>query len=180
MSLLHIICASAALLLGPCLFAVRKGTPRHVLIGRAYAISMLGMNFSAFFIYRLFKGFGPFHVLAIVSLLTLLAGYVAFWRRRTSRNWLEHHYRAMNWSYVGLVAAGVSEAIVRIDVLRTTLDGWIGFGIAVFAASLATCLIGGWLIARFEEPTIRRYRESQLDRGHASEDVINRNADRAD
>ena len=155
---IHILLASVALVLGPLIFLGAKGTRRHVLLGRAYAASMVGMNVTALFIYRLFGRFGPFHVLALVSLATVFVGYLAFWRRRSAERWLEYHYRAMSWSYVGLAAAGVSEAIVRIDVIRTTLDCWIGFGIAVFAASFGTCLIGGWLIARFEDQAIRSVR----------------------
>lgn len=64
----------------------RKGTRRHHQIGLVYAVSMLGLNATAFLIYRLFGGFGAFHVAALLSLLTIFAGLLPAVRRRPRRS----------------------------------------------------------------------------------------------
>src|SRR6185503_14329416 len=107
---LHIGAAVSALIFGICVFLTRKGTRLHKQFGYAYFFNMLGLNFSALFIYRLTGHFGPFHGAALASLLTLIAGFVPAYFRLPHGRWLERHYEFMTWSYVGLVAAGVSEA----------------------------------------------------------------------
>ena len=152
----HVVCAVSSMVLGALIFSIEKGTRLHMLLGRVYVVSMLGLNITALLIYRLFGGFGPFHILALVSLMALLAGYAAVWFRQPADRWLANHYRAMAWSYVGLLAAAVSEAIVRIDFLRHFIDGWMNFGIAVFVASFVVCFVGGWLISRSEQGVLSK------------------------
>jgi hypothetical protein len=101
---------------------------------------MLGLNISALFIYRLTGHFGPFHGAALASLLTLMAGFSAAYLHLPHGRWLELHYEFMNWSYVGLVAAGLSEATTRLPSAP--------FWPAVFVATLIVFLMGGLLIAR--------------------------------
>jgi len=148
--LVHTACALLAMFSGAVVFGIAKGTRRHVLLGRIYAGSMLALNVTAFLIYRLFGGFGPFHFFALVSLATLAVGYGSVRWRRPAGSWLLNHYRAMCWSYVGLLAAGASEAIVRVEVLRKFVESRFGFGLAVFAASVVVCVAGGWLIGKHE------------------------------
>ncbi len=111
---LHVALALVALVSGFIMVVTRKGTLRHRKIGWVYAVSMLGLNATALLIYRLFGGFGPFHVLALVSLLTIIAGLIPAVRRRPRREWLEHHAYWMTWSYVGLASAAVSEVTTRM------------------------------------------------------------------
>ena len=137
---LHIGTAISALIFGLCVFLTRKGTRLHKQFGYAYYFNMLGLNISALFIYRLTGHFGPFHGAALASLLTLLAGFAAAYLRLPQERWLELHYEFMNWSYVGLVAAAVSEATTRLPAAP--------FWPAVFAGTLVVFLIGGVFIAR--------------------------------
>ena len=140
---LHIGTAVSAVIFGLCVFLTRKGTRLHKQFGYAYFFNMLGLNISALFIYRLTGHFGPFHGAALASLLTLLAGFIAAYLRLPQGRWLELHYEFMNWSYVGLVAAGVSEAATRVPSAP--------FWPAVFAGTVIVFLIGGALIARGRE-----------------------------
>lgn len=111
---IHVAFAIAALVIGLAVLLQPKGTGTHRLLGRGYAISMLGLNVTAFMLYRLFGYFGPFHVAALISLFTVIAGFVpARWRRPRGR-WVEYHAYWMSWSYVGLLAAAASEATTRI------------------------------------------------------------------
>jgi uncharacterized membrane protein len=110
----HLWSAIFALVFGLAVFFVRKGTRLHKQLGYAYFFNMLGLNISALFIYQLTGNFGPFHISALASLLTLIAGFVPAYLRLPRKGWLDLHYEFMNWSYVGLVAAGVSEVVTRI------------------------------------------------------------------
>ena len=136
----HIATAISALVFGLCVFLTRKGTRLHKQFGYAYFFNMLGLNISALFIYRLTGNFGPFHGAALASLLTLIAGFIPAYLRLPQGRWLELHYEFMNWSYVGLVAAGVSEATTRLPSAP--------FWPAVFAGTAIVFLVGGRLIAR--------------------------------
>ncbi len=72
--LVHLIVSILALITGLFVLSTTKGTKRHKQIGYVYAISMVLVNFTAFFIYKLYGKFGLFHWLAVISCLTLLAG----------------------------------------------------------------------------------------------------------
>jgi uncharacterized membrane protein len=136
----HISTAISALIIGLCVMLTRKGTRLHKQLGYAYFFNMLGLNLSAFFIYRLTGHFGPFHGAALASFITLIAGFIPAYLRLPSGRWLELHYEFMNWSYVGLVAAGVSEALTRLPSSP--------FWLAVALGSLVVFVVGGVLIAR--------------------------------
>lgn len=137
---LHIGTAVSALIFGLCVFIARKGTRLHKQFGYAYFFNMLVLNISALFIYWLSGDFGPFHGAALASLFTLIAGFIPAYFRLPHGRWLELHYEFMNWSYVGLVAAAVSEATTRLPSAP--------FWPAVFAGTLTVFLVGGVLIAR--------------------------------
>ena len=47
---------------------MKKGTGVHRLVGFVYALTMFGVLGSAMLIYNLTGDFGPFHILALVSL----------------------------------------------------------------------------------------------------------------
>ena len=109
----HLVFALVALFTGTAVVALRKGTRWHRMIGNFYVSSMLGTNISAFFIYDLFGGFGPFHWMAIGSLLSLVLGMVPVITRRPKGRWLAIHGGFITGSYVGLVAALVAEVSSR-------------------------------------------------------------------
>jgi uncharacterized membrane protein len=136
----HIVASVSALVFGLWVVLTRKGTGLHRWLGYAYFFNMLGLNISAFFIYRLTGHFGPFHGAAIASGITLIAGFVPAYLRYPRKGWLELHYEFMNWSYVGLVAAAVSEVLTRLPSSP--------FWGAVLAGSLAVFVIGGFFIVR--------------------------------
>lgn len=153
MGTFHLIASVSALVFGLWVLLVRKGTYLHKWLGYAYFFNMLGLNASAFFIYRLTGHFGPFHGAALASLITLVAGFIPAYLKYPRVGWLELHYEFMNWSYVGLVAAGVSEALTRLPSSP--------FWGAVLTGSAIVFMIGGILIVRgrgryhFEEQSTR-------------------------
>jgi uncharacterized membrane protein len=117
-----------------------KGTRWHKVLGYGYVVCMASLNISAMFIYDLFGRFGPFHVMAIISFFTLLAGYIPVYRRKPIKGWVQLHYYLMCWCYSGLLAAFASEILTRAPAAP--------FFPAVIAASVAIFAISGWLIYR--------------------------------
>ena len=109
----HFVLAIAAIAVGAAISLTRKGSPRHRTLGRWYAWLMVGVNVTAFTLYGLFGTFGPFHVAAVVSLATVIAGWVPV--KRKPKAWMERHATFMSWSYVGLLAAAAAETLSRIS-----------------------------------------------------------------
>ena len=135
-SWLHIASALGAMLLGAGMLLAAKGTPSHRRFGYAYAGSMLLVNLSAFLIFRLFGGFGPFHVAAFISLITLFAELRPVLHRPRKVGWLMAHMNYMYWSVVGLYAAFASELMVRLPIKG-------GFMLVVAIATVLVMVLAG-------------------------------------
>jgi uncharacterized membrane protein len=140
LGLVHTGFGIAALASGGAVAARRKGTNGHRVLGRCYVASMVGLNVTALLIYDLFGSFGPFHWFALASLATVVAGFITVHRRDPGGSWLAPHAHLMSWSYVGLLAAAVSEVVSRVP-------GW-PFGWSVLVSSLAVLILGGMTIHR--------------------------------
>lgn len=129
---IHLGSAFAALIAGALVLGMRKGTRVHRSLGHAYFVSMLVTNGSALLIYELFQRFGPFHVLALFSLASVLAGLVPAWKR--SPGWQARHARFVTGSYVGLCAAAVAETFSHFLTMA--------FGPTVTISSALTIVVG--------------------------------------
>jgi uncharacterized membrane protein len=140
MPLFHIVNSTLALVFGFCIFLIAKGTRSHKFFGYGYVISMALLNISAMFIYNLTGRLGPFHIAAIFSFITLVAGFLPAWRRKPAKLWLEYHYQFMCWCYAGLVAAAFSELLTRLPASP--------FWPAVVSGSVLIFFVSGWLISR--------------------------------
>jgi uncharacterized membrane protein len=136
----HFYMAILALTTGAVVVLRRKGTVSHRWCGRIYLVSMLTVNISALSIYQLWGHFGPFHIAAIISLLSVLMGIMAVWRRSSVHDWKIAHAYWMSWSYVGLLAAAVSESSTRY----LNFD----FGWTVGIATAAVVMVGATVINR--------------------------------
>ncbi len=137
--LAHVIIALLAIIIGTLVILSRKGTRKHKWLGRGYVCTMVAVNISAFLIYELFGGFGLFHWLALVSLLTVLVGYIP--ARLRGPGWKVQHAYFMSGSYVGLIAALAAETLTRMPLLPF-------FG-AVALASISVIFLGIVLMFRF-------------------------------
>jgi uncharacterized membrane protein len=144
----HVAFGICALVLGLGVLRLRKGTRVHRALGHLYLASMIGLNATALAIYELFGGFGPFHVLALVSLLTLGCGVLPAITRRPRRSWFEAHAYFMSWSYVGLLAATAAEVAVRIPGAN--------FAAAVLGSSVLVTAVGALTIHGPSSAVIRR------------------------
>ena len=148
---IHVAFGVLAIVLGLIIFCITKGTQLHRVIGYLYLVNMLGLNVTAFMIYRVFGVFGPFHVLAVISLVTLVAGFVPVYFKRPAGKWLQRHYEGMCWSYVGLLAATAAEIAVRLPFIH---GFGLAFGIATFVSSFIVVFIGAYVLYRYRDQTL--------------------------
>ncbi len=147
---IHTIFGIVALLAGTAVVLLRKGTRWHRTLGHVYLTSMVALNVSALFIYRLYGHFGPFHWMALGSLFSLVVGMVPVFTRRPKGRWLEFHAAYINGSFVGLVAATAAEITSR---LPGTDDS---FGLVVAGTSIVVMGVGIYLILRYMPQSINR------------------------
>jgi uncharacterized membrane protein len=136
----HTAFALAAMGSGLVVIRRAKGTRLHRTVGWVYTASMLGLFTTAFLIYRLFGGFGPFHVAAVFGLATLAAGVASSFFKRPRRDWVERHYYLMSYSYLGLLAAAGAEIATRVPGAE--------FKLAATLASVAVIAVGAGVIAK--------------------------------
>ncbi|MBK6776804.1 MAG: DUF2306 domain-containing protein [Flavobacteriales bacterium] len=131
---MHIASATLAMVLGLMVLVRAKGTRSHRRLGFVYVLSMALLNISAFGMYRLFGTFGAFHVAALVSASTVVAGILAILKRPRTQRQVELHLVFMYWSVIGLYAAFFSELMVRVRINAA-------FMILVSCATGATILL---------------------------------------
>ncbi len=124
--LIHLIASIIALIAGTWVILTQKGTAIHRKIGYVYALSMTVLIITAFMIYRLFGGFGIFHIAAIISTIALLGGMVPAILRKPEMKWLGLHYNFMYWSVMGLYAAFMAEILTRAPFVK----GFTAVGLA--------------------------------------------------
>lgn len=135
---IHVVFAIGALIVGAVVAFQPKGCRKHRILGYFYTLFLFSVNVSALSVYEEAIGMGPFHILAIVSLFTLISGFIPVFLRRPVSSWLELHAYFISWSYVGLVAAGVAQLV-------TMWSSWPAqFTVAL--PSILIVIIGGMLI----------------------------------
>lgn len=103
----HVAAASIAIALGAVVLTRSKGDSVHVLLGRLYLISMLVVLLPVLFLYDESGRPGPFHALAVVSLVTTALGWRAGRERRRAA--VGRHAAFMAWSWIGVVTAGLAQ-----------------------------------------------------------------------
>ena len=113
---------------------------------------MISLNATALLIYNLYGHFGPFHWLAVSSLITLVGGMVPVLTRRPKGRWLEWHAIFINMSFIGLVAATAAEVTSRIP----GTDDF--FGLVVGGTSALIFTLGALLMGRHMPRLIARPR----------------------
>ena len=143
--LAHLIFAILAILIGAAVVFMRKGTKKHRWIGRAYVFMMLAVNATALMIYELFGGWGMFHWAALLSLVSLVFGYIPAYRKKPG--WRVRHAYWITGSYVGLMSAFAAETLTRYSP-------W-PFTATVVIVSFAVSFVGIGLMFRYIPPLVR-------------------------
>jgi uncharacterized membrane protein len=151
--LAHSLVGLAALAFGLLVLVRPKGGASHRLWGSFYVVAMVLLNASALAIYDFTGSFNTFHVFALVSLATVIAGWTPALLRRPAGRWYANHAAFMTWSYVGLVAAFVAEIATRIPAFGSGL--W--FGAAVGGSTMVVIGVGAALIRKRLPPLVARF-----------------------
>lgn len=104
---LHLLTVLPAFLIGTYLMLRRKGSRQHKELGRVYLLLMLGTGVVTLFMPaavgpRLLNHFGYIHLLSILTLITVPAGFYA---ARTHRVAL-HRYNMIGLYVGGILIAG--------------------------------------------------------------------------
>ncbi len=110
--LVHVLTSFVAMVAGAIVICTEKGTSAHRKVGYVFVVNMLALLISAMFIYRLFKGFGIFHIIALVGFVYILAGTIPAVIKM--RGWIKWHSYFMYWSVIGLYCAFTAEIFVRV------------------------------------------------------------------
>jgi uncharacterized membrane protein len=138
----HTLFGVVALASGAAVLLRRKGDHPHRVAGWVYAVSMLLLCIGSYWIQDstpFFRGLGPFHIAATVSLATLIVGIASVRRDAPPESRAAGHVRSMVWSYAGLVMATGSHFIQPIGLAFRD-----GLGLAPGAAfPLAVALCWG-------------------------------------
>ena len=114
LSIIHVVSALTALVLG--VWAVREpnGTPRHRRIGMGYLIAWSGIAASGFALGADTPAISAFEVLTVVGVALVASAFGAVrWRRRLGPRWLRLHYVLMTASLAALVVTGVNQLLIQ-------------------------------------------------------------------
>ena len=151
----HVLAALSALGAGAAVLLSTKGTHTHRVMGTVYVLALVLVNVAALSLHRE-STFGVFHVLAVVSLLTIAAGLAPLLLGKRSPVVIANHAYCMSWSYAGLVAAGCGQLTAAVG---EALGAWVVP--SVIAAVLTLC---GVVIFGKVPSALRSVLPSQEDR----------------
>ena len=158
--LIHLLAALLDVVLGARILFMRKATRWHRRLGYVFVTAMLVTDITALTLFGLNGRFNLLHGFAIVSLVSLALGMYCVLARRPDPHWFDWHLNFMTWSYIGLIAALVSETATRIGIplLRAQgLSPQLWFWIVLGLATALVMGVGGWLLAR-QMPALEKYR----------------------
>jgi uncharacterized membrane protein len=144
----HLIASLAALVVGIFVLLRPKGTPDHSRSGLVYAVTILFTSITALGIYRHGVFFFP-HWMAIVAPIVTTVGILAARFRIPRKAWLHLHLTCLLTSFYILVAIGVNEVVLRVDVLRQSAPilGPPAVGLTHFAMLLLFLTVIGYFNA---------------------------------
>ena len=120
-TLIHLLSATTALVLGAWQLLARKGGPRHRALGYAWVLAMAFAALSSFGLrsetgFARLAGFGPIHALSLFTLVSL-----AMALRHAIRRDVRRHRRWVIGAYGGLAGAGLFAVVVPGRLLNTML-----------------------------------------------------------
>ncbi len=163
MIIFHTLCGLTALVSGLVVIFLRKGHQQHRIWGFVYLASMLTLCITSFTIYEFFGNFGAFHVLAMVSLVSITGGWISIriFKRDEKTSSLKGHYMFMLFSYVGLVMATGSHffGYVYPFMLARGFSNTFIFAVCASSFWILPYLIGSILIYRNWPRFARRFEQ---------------------
>jgi uncharacterized membrane protein len=121
---IHAALALFCIGIGAIQFMRPKRGAFHRARGYAFVYAMLLVDGTALLLYRFTGSFNMFHVGALVNLVCIVGAIVPMLWTPRLQGWKYRHYYFISWSYVGLLAAAVNEAIVRSVALASHAQTW--------------------------------------------------------
>jgi uncharacterized membrane protein len=138
---IHTMLTMLCIVVGAIQLLRPKGSTLHRAIGYAYVYGMLVADGAALQVYRFTGQFNAFHVAAIVNLACVVVAMVPLLQNPRPANWKLRHYYRISWSYVGLIAAAVTELIVRTVRLTHEQGSAVSGGASVLVTAIGYVLI---------------------------------------
>jgi uncharacterized membrane protein len=141
---IHTIFSTIGILVGAEQVIRTRRDRLHRWLGYVYVTVMVVGDIAILTVFRFNGRFNVFHVGAIANLLCIGMALWPMLARPRPLQWKLKHYMWICWSYVGLLAAALTEFIIRTQPLP-------GRGATIIATMLATtfvCGVGAWLIQR--------------------------------
>jgi len=166
----HALFAILAIVLGPIIFLMKKGTVAHRFMGKLWMGSMLIVNIAAWLIYDLTGGLSFFHLMSLLNLAALLPSMWFIWRYGRSRNpvHLATHAKTISWAYFGLCAAGAAQIMTTMApgfILRSW-QGSLALGVSIFITGGVMTVVVPQVIKRL----MKRYAPEYSDMSVYGED----------
>lgn len=155
MLIFHTATSILALVAGFPIFFSTKGTRFHKRWGKIYVASMLSLCISSFWLTSttpFTEGFDVFHVLAIVSLVSVIGGALPVFAWRRFNGWFEMHYFFMLYSYVGLVMALGSHFFEYLPGVPQGLRALMFWGVPYIVGTILIYWKRSYFKARFDGP----------------------------
>ncbi len=141
---IHTVLSTTGILVGAEQLIRTRRDRLHRWLGYVYVGSMLVADCTILTVYRFSGHFNVFHVGAIVNMVMIALALRPMLARPRPRQWRVMHYMFISWSYVGLLAAALTELVIRTQPLGPG-------GPTIFATMVASTLVatvGAVLIQR--------------------------------
>jgi uncharacterized membrane protein len=144
--LLHLVAASLSIVVGAFQLLRPRGDALHRRAGYLYIGAMAVNNLTALTVHEFTGGFNFFHGLAIYSLVSIALAIRPMLVTPRPWQWKRIHYMWTAWSYAGLMAAGVTEFLLRVVHISGLLAAPLGTPPVILAA---------WFLIRRHAPPLR-------------------------
>lgn len=133
---IHTILSTVGILVGAEQFIRTRRDRLHRRLGYVYVFAMLIADGAILSVYRFNGHFNVFHVGAIVNVVMIALAIRPMLATPRPRQWRIKHYMFIAWSYVGLLAAALTELVIRTQPLG-------GGGATILATILASGVVVG-------------------------------------
>lgn len=141
---IHTVLSTVGILVGAEQLIRTRRDRLHRRLGYVYVSAMLIADGAILSVYRFNGHFNVFHVGAFVNIVMIALALQPMLATPRPHQWRIKHYMFVAWSYVGLLAAALTELVIRTQPLgggRATI-------LATILASALVAGIGGVLIQR--------------------------------
>ena len=132
----HTILSTVGIVVGAEQLIRTRRDRLHRRLGYVYVSAMLIADGAILSVYRFNGHFNVFHVGAIVNIVMIALAMKPMLATQRPRQWRIKHYLFIAWSYVGLLAAALTEFVIRTQPMG-------GGGATIIATVLASTLVAG-------------------------------------